>query len=102
MIPVVTGWGQHAGLSSKEMMFRDVRDLIEAAICQLADQDLPDEGVLSLSLARRTLVAYGQLRAAFKQQEFDFYGDPLEGCRDGLDALADQGRAVEQYVARFL
>lgn len=101
MIPVVTGWGQHAGLSSKEMVFRDVRDLIEAGICQLAVQDLPGEPALGLNLARRVLTAYGQLRAAFKQQEFDFHEDALEGIRDGVDALADGGRVVKQYIDRF-
>jgi hypothetical protein len=102
VIPVVTGWGQHAGLFSNEMAIRDVRDLIGAGIYQLMAQDLPNKYELGLNLARRVLVTYGQLKSAFKQQEFDFQSDPLEGFDDELDALVDEGEAVEQYVARFL
>jgi hypothetical protein len=102
LIPVVTGWGQHAGLFSNEMAIRDVRDLIGAGICQIVAQDLPDKHELSLKLARRVLVTYGQMRSAFKQQEFDFQEDPIEGLHDGLEALADEGKVVKQYITRFL
>lgn len=101
LIPVVTGWGQHAGLASSEMVALDVRDLIEAAFCQLAVQRIPDEPALSLTLVRRVLVTYGQMRAAFKLQEFDFRHDPLEGIHDGLDILANEGKLVQKYVAGF-
>ena len=101
VIPVVTGWGQHAGLFSSEMVARDVSDLIEAGFCQLAVQKTPDGQVLSLNLARRVLAAYGQMKAAFKLQEYDFQHDPLEGIQDGLDVLADEGRLVQEYIARF-
>lgn len=99
--PVVTGWGQHAGLFSSEMVARDVRDLIEAGFCQLAIQKTPGGQALSLNLARRVLVAYGQMKAAFQLQEYDFQHDPLEGIQDGLDVLADEGKRVQEYIARL-
>ncbi|MBN1430511.1 MAG: hypothetical protein JXB07_19225 [Anaerolineae bacterium] len=102
VIPVVTGWVQYAGLSSQKMMVRDVKHLIEAGIYQLMVQNLHDRPALSLSMARQVLMVYGQLRAAFKQQEFDFWHDPLEGLDDGLDVLADEGGCVERYITSFL
>lgn len=102
IVPVVTGWGQHAGLFSKEMAARDVRDLTSAGLSQLVAQGLPGKEEVSLNLVRRVLATYSQLRAAFKQQEFDFQRDILEGCRDGFDALVAEKGVVERCIGKFL
>ena len=97
-IPVVTGWGQHAGMMSPELAAEDLTNLIKAGFAQLHGEDIPDRHARSIELVRRALTAYGQLRAAFREQEFDFRHDPVEGWQGSLDDLAGDQGLIERFV----
>lgn len=102
MIPVVTGWGQHAGLMRRDLKTQDVRNIVEGARHQFNAQRLPDEDELTANTARHVLTAYGQLQAAFKERDFDFESDPIQGWHEGFPALVRKHGLVEQYVTGWL
>jgi hypothetical protein len=102
VLPVITGWGQHAGLISNDLAARDLEQLVEAGINQLHLQRIPQAHLLSLNMVRRVLRAYGRLQAAFKHHEFDYQCDPLAGWLQHFDDTIGRRALIAQYVAEHL
>lgn len=100
VIPVITGWGQHAGLINPDLAVRDLENLIQAGVYQLQIQRVADRDYLGATLVRRVLTAYGEMSAAFKEHEFDFERDPLTGWKGNLDSLAREHELIEQFIAQ--
>ncbi len=99
VIPVITGWGQHTGLVSSSLIAQDVRNLIEAGIYQFHLQGLPDRQARSRDLVRCVLTTYAQMRAAFKEKDFDFQCDPVEDWDGSLDELTGPGGLISRFIA---